>query len=244
MKNAFARTPVGSLLAVYPHPPPPPLAPPLAPPPQVVDMPEHHPGQMGGTMRLGKRKTLFKTKDCITCKSCSECGMEDLIVCVRTAKANTCSRHSTLFAATDVLSYMPVWLMCGCVTLCTCMCDHECFPSMPRPSLAQYLLPSSLSLFLPFVLNPPLPSLPSFPSPLSSLFSGKLYRGADFVEERHRHRYEVRTYTSMYGEGGGVISGVADRPSPSCVCCVGIGRTGAEVCMYMYDNVAVFNDSQ
>ena len=36
--------------------------------PVVVDMPEHHPGQMGGTMRLGKRKTLFKTKDCITCK--------------------------------------------------------------------------------------------------------------------------------------------------------------------------------
>ncbi|KAL3883644.1 hypothetical protein ACJMK2_029886 [Sinanodonta woodiana] len=28
--------------------------------PVVVDMPEHNPGQMGGTMRLGKRKTLFK----------------------------------------------------------------------------------------------------------------------------------------------------------------------------------------
>lgn len=26
----------------------------------VIDMPEHHPGQMGGTMRLGKRTTLFK----------------------------------------------------------------------------------------------------------------------------------------------------------------------------------------
>ena len=23
-------------------------------------MPEHNPGQMGGTMRLGKRKTIFK----------------------------------------------------------------------------------------------------------------------------------------------------------------------------------------
>ncbi|KAG5681975.1 hypothetical protein PVAND_011374 [Polypedilum vanderplanki] len=28
--------------------------------PLVIDMPEHHPGQMGGTMRLGKRTTIFK----------------------------------------------------------------------------------------------------------------------------------------------------------------------------------------
>ncbi|XP_076445571.1 CTP synthase 1-like [Babylonia areolata] len=27
----------------------------------VIEMPEHNPGQMGGTMRLGKRKTIFKT---------------------------------------------------------------------------------------------------------------------------------------------------------------------------------------
>lgn len=27
---------------------------------QVIDMPEHNPGQMGGTMRLGKRRTIFK----------------------------------------------------------------------------------------------------------------------------------------------------------------------------------------
>lgn len=26
----------------------------------VIEMPEHHPGQLGGTMRLGKRKTLFR----------------------------------------------------------------------------------------------------------------------------------------------------------------------------------------
>jgi CTP synthase len=31
--------------------------------PVVIDMPEHHPGQMGGTMRLGKRTTIFKS-DC------------------------------------------------------------------------------------------------------------------------------------------------------------------------------------
>lgn len=28
--------------------------------PLVIDMPEHHPGQMGGTMRLGRRRTLFR----------------------------------------------------------------------------------------------------------------------------------------------------------------------------------------
>ncbi|TRY55580.1 hypothetical protein DNTS_005350 [Danionella cerebrum] len=31
--------------------------------PVVIDMPEHNPGQMGGTMRLGKRRTVFKTKN-------------------------------------------------------------------------------------------------------------------------------------------------------------------------------------
>ncbi|XP_065906435.1 CTP synthase 1-like isoform X2 [Dysidea avara] len=31
--------------------------------PVVIEMPEHNPGNLGGTMRLGKRKTLFKTKD-------------------------------------------------------------------------------------------------------------------------------------------------------------------------------------
>lgn len=30
--------------------------------PLVIDMPEHHPGDMGGTMRLGKRTTVFKEK--------------------------------------------------------------------------------------------------------------------------------------------------------------------------------------
>ncbi|XP_029459143.1 CTP synthase 2 isoform X1 [Rhinatrema bivittatum] len=33
--------------------------------PVVIDMPEHHPGDMGGTMRLGKRRTVFKTEDSI-----------------------------------------------------------------------------------------------------------------------------------------------------------------------------------
>lgn len=33
--------------------------------PVIINMPEHHTGDMGGTMRLGKRRTVFKTKDSI-----------------------------------------------------------------------------------------------------------------------------------------------------------------------------------
>lgn len=32
---------------------------------QVIDMPEHNPGDMGGTMRLGKRRTVFKTENSV-----------------------------------------------------------------------------------------------------------------------------------------------------------------------------------
>lgn len=32
----------------------------------VIDMPEHHPGNLGGTMRLGKRKTYLEPS--IVCK--------------------------------------------------------------------------------------------------------------------------------------------------------------------------------
>lgn len=35
---------------------------------QVIDMPEHNPGQMGGTMRLGKRRTIFKTSNSVLSK--------------------------------------------------------------------------------------------------------------------------------------------------------------------------------
>lgn len=38
--------------------------------PVVIDMPEHNTGEMGGTMRLGKRTTMFKDsgKTSILCK--------------------------------------------------------------------------------------------------------------------------------------------------------------------------------
>lgn len=38
--------------------------------PVVIEMPEHNTGQMGGTMRLGKRKTIFQTKDSLLSKFC------------------------------------------------------------------------------------------------------------------------------------------------------------------------------
>jgi len=31
--------------------------------PVVIEMPEHHPGDLGGTMRLGKRRTIFKNQN-------------------------------------------------------------------------------------------------------------------------------------------------------------------------------------
>nr|XP_020863134.1 CTP synthase 2 isoform X2 [Phascolarctos cinereus] len=40
----------------------------------VIDMPEHHPGEMGGTMRLGKRTTVFKTEDSILRKLYGDVG--------------------------------------------------------------------------------------------------------------------------------------------------------------------------
>jgi CTP synthase len=31
----------------------------------VIEMPEHNPEQMGGTMRLGKRRTIFKSNNSV-----------------------------------------------------------------------------------------------------------------------------------------------------------------------------------
>jgi len=33
--------------------------------PVVIDMPEHNPENMGGTMRLGRRRTVFKTEESV-----------------------------------------------------------------------------------------------------------------------------------------------------------------------------------
>ncbi|XP_013774564.1 CTP synthase 1-like isoform X1 [Limulus polyphemus] len=41
---------------------------PDTPYPVVIDMPEHNPGHMGGTMRLGKRQTVFKSENSILCR--------------------------------------------------------------------------------------------------------------------------------------------------------------------------------
>ena len=36
---------------------------------KIIEMPEHNQGQMGGTMRLGRRKTLFTKPDSVLSKS-------------------------------------------------------------------------------------------------------------------------------------------------------------------------------
>jgi CTP synthase len=36
--------------------------------PVVIEMPEHNTGHMGATMRLGKRRTIFTTKDSLLSK--------------------------------------------------------------------------------------------------------------------------------------------------------------------------------
>lgn len=46
--------------------------------PVIIDMPEHHPGQMGGTMRLGKRRTIFKDDNC-TLSKYQTLGLENLL---------------------------------------------------------------------------------------------------------------------------------------------------------------------
>ena len=43
---------------------------------KVIEMPEHNPGQLGGTMRLGKRTTVFKSEENTICKydlTCERC---------------------------------------------------------------------------------------------------------------------------------------------------------------------------
>ena len=37
--------------------------------PVVIEMPEHNTGHMGATMRLGKRRTVFTTKDSLLSKT-------------------------------------------------------------------------------------------------------------------------------------------------------------------------------
>ncbi|XP_043573199.1 CTP synthase 1 isoform X3 [Chiloscyllium plagiosum] len=41
--------------------------------PVVIDMPEHNPGEMGGTMRLGKRKTILKEKNSVLRRLYKDC---------------------------------------------------------------------------------------------------------------------------------------------------------------------------
>lgn len=45
--------------------------------PVVIEMPEHNPGDMGGTMRLGLRETIFRHKDSVIGEGRSKgCGFD------------------------------------------------------------------------------------------------------------------------------------------------------------------------
>lgn len=89
-------------------------------------MPEHNPGQMGGTMRLGKRRTLFKSKT----------------------------------------SVMSVYL----------------------PSIKSGLLifEGRARTLLLFLIND------------NFFVTGKLYGNVDNIEERHRHRFEVLSFSPLF----------------------------------------------
>ena len=43
-------------------------------------MPEHHPGHLGGTMRLGKRRSLFRTEQSVISMSFVELSVDLLPV--------------------------------------------------------------------------------------------------------------------------------------------------------------------
>lgn len=66
---------------------------------QVIEMPEHNPGQMGGTMRLGKRRTVFKS--------------DTSVMSMETAKANIQLSHSTLLQCLTNDFYRKTLRECG-----------------------------------------------------------------------------------------------------------------------------------
>ena len=123
--------------------------------PVVIEMPEHNPGQMGATMRLGKRKTLFTTKNSLL----SMLLFAHIIIIL----LGTCYFYGPLLLSPFTLG------ACLLTTLDCALYDH----------------PDSISLCV---------TLLSYYWNLSA-HTGKLYHFGhtqnDFVEERHRHRYEV-----------------------------------------------------
>lgn len=56
-------------------------------------MPEHNPGQMGGTMRLGKRRTIFKSNNSVLRKGKKMNSLS--IVVVLTQRLNHAHGYST-----------------------------------------------------------------------------------------------------------------------------------------------------
>uniref|UniRef100_A0A669BSU7 CTP synthase n=1 Tax=Oreochromis niloticus TaxID=8128 RepID=A0A669BSU7_ORENI len=67
--------------------------------PVVIDMPEHNPGQMGGTMRLGKRRTIFSSSTSVLRKLYGDVEYVDERHRHRFEVAKTCS--NTQFFVSD-----------------------------------------------------------------------------------------------------------------------------------------------
>jgi len=63
-------------------------------------MPEHNPGQLGGTMRLGLRKTIFKPGTSLI----SECKQIDYLLVYSTfTNVNDFCQHSQLIVTCQVI---------------------------------------------------------------------------------------------------------------------------------------------
>lgn len=104
---------------------------------KVIDMPEHNPGNLGGTMRLGIRRTVFKTENSILSKCLrsfvlSEVGAGGSRGSVQTQpQSESSGAHAAPSTSPASLPVAP-----GAVTLyptCPiCLCCSSCFPpSLP-----------------------------------------------------------------------------------------------------------------
>ena len=82
--------------------------------PVVIEMPEHNTGQMGATMRLGRRKTVFTSKDSLLSKSvtASHNGMYNVALTIagssREGGNQTCILFSTSQSCADILC-VEIW---------------------------------------------------------------------------------------------------------------------------------------
>lgn len=90
-------------------------------------MPEHNPGQMGGTMRLGKRRTIFKTTNSILSK---RLNFESKVTVIITPY--TCSELIVVSLQEDFTEMLSMWMR-----------DTDIALRFVRGSLSLYVYPLS-----------------------------------------------------------------------------------------------------